>query len=84
LGLELDDGEQCLIRDGGAWSMRDGHPGWHGSYGCTRGVLWAPTDSSSGLDRSTRLWQVVEGDASGHGTLSTRHVLVAYFVATAV
>lgn len=64
--LTLDDGTQCLFRNGGAWGGRA--DGYVGVYGCgsppgaNPAVLWLP-DSGPGtcIDRSSPVWTVKVG-----------------------
>jgi hypothetical protein len=82
LGLLLSNGEHCRIRNGGAWSALEGHPGWSGTYACSNGkVLWG-NGGSSGVNRSSPRWTVEQTPATGIGQLSTLRVVQAYFVGT--
>jgi hypothetical protein len=82
LGLTLDDGDHCLLRDGGAWSARH-NPTEYGTYACTKdGVIWGP-EGSDGITRSTATWMVHTGATSGTGALTSHAVRTAYFVGVA-
>lgn len=80
LGLALDDGARCLIRDGGSWPTLPGSPGWFGTYSCNTAadhILWA-SDASDGINRATSAWTVL---ATGKSTRLVAHaVTIAYFV----
>lgn len=78
LGLVLDDGAHCLIRDGGTWPSLAGAPDWIGTYSCNTAndhIVWA-TGASDGINRASRTWTVM---TTGRST--TR--LVAHAVTTA-
>jgi hypothetical protein len=89
LALQLEDGTQCRLRNGGAWGGRD--DGLVGAYGCageTLAVLVAvsPTGGESPIDRSQPLWTVKVG-ALGSGAAhlpppQTRAVSTAWFAGT--
>ncbi|HEV7145599.1 MAG TPA: hypothetical protein VGN48_01235 [Pedococcus sp.] len=79
LGLVLDDGAHCLIRDGGSWSSLPGYPEWYGTYFCNSAndqIVWAP-GVSDGVDRTTATWTVVTTGRSS--TPVTHAVTMAYF-----
>ena len=81
LGLLLDDGDHCLMRNGGVWNDLAVHPGWFGTYSCTGdGAVW--TDSADGIDRSWPAWTVRTAPISGDGPLDSRRIVTAYFVGT--
>lgn len=83
--IVLTDGTYCSIRDGGAWGSLKSHPTYYGSYSCSKhGVVWSPSNAAHyGVDESAASWTVRTGNAGGGGSLTTRHVAKAYFVATA-
>jgi hypothetical protein len=82
LGLTLDDGDHCLLRDGGAWAARH-DPTEYGTYSCAKdGAIWAP-DGSDGIARSSATWTVHTGPTSGTGGLTAHTVRTAYFVGEA-
>jgi hypothetical protein len=82
LGLTLDDGDHCLLRDGGAWATRQ-DPTEYGTYSCTKdGAIWAP-QGSDGITRSSSTWRVHTGPISGTGALTAHTVRTAYFVGSA-
>lgn len=72
--LTLDDGTQCLFRNGGAWGGRA--DGYVGVYGCGNppganpAVLWRP-DSGAGscIDRSAPAWTVKVGRLGAPGAV---------------
>jgi hypothetical protein len=78
LGLVLDDGAHCMIREGGSSPSLPAYPDWIGTYSCnTRNdqVLWA--SDSDGVNRATRTWTVT---STGKSTTPVSHaVTVAYF-----
>jgi hypothetical protein len=82
LGLELSDGEHCLIRDGGAWGSLASNPAWVGYYYCgdSNGVF-AP-NGGTGIDQSSGNWTVQVSSMTGSGPLITVGVRTAYFVGT--
>ena len=62
LALQLDNGVQCRIRNGGAWGGRD--DGLVGAYGCrdTDDVVLVPIQGGvESVDRSQPLWTVRTG-----------------------
>jgi hypothetical protein len=78
IGLSLDDGAHCLIRDGGSWPSLPTHPDWIGTYSCNTPddrILWA-TDSD-GVNRANRTWTVTSTGKSN--TLVLHAITVAYF-----
>lgn len=80
LGLVLDDGAHCLIRDGGSWPPLAGSPDWFGTYSCNAAndhILWA-TGPSDGINRATPTWTVLATGRSSH--LVAHTVAVAYVV----
>jgi hypothetical protein len=82
LGLVLDDGDHCLLRDGGAWAARH-DPTEYGTYSCAKdGVIWGP-EGSDGITRSAATWTVRTGPTSGTGALTAHTVRTAYFVGAA-
>jgi hypothetical protein len=63
VGLLLDDGTRCRLRNGGAWGGRD--DGYVGVYGCggASAVLWLPSQGpGTCVDRSTPAWTVKIGE----------------------
>jgi hypothetical protein len=79
IGLELSDGDRCRARNGGAWDSQEWHPNYVGYYSCTKHqAVWGDRTS---IDMTTSAWKVKVGDANG--SLITRGVVKAYFVATA-
>ncbi|MCW2522555.1 MAG: hypothetical protein JWO63_890 [Frankiales bacterium] len=85
LGLLLDDGRRCSIRDGGAWNTLASHPGWSGWYSCDgQTAVWGPDDAATaGIDRSSAVWTVQVGPISGTGPVTAVAVKTAYLVGTA-
>lgn len=87
LGLLLDDGTRCRLRNGGSWSAQAQHPDYVGYYGCRKEgsdatlIVWADRDSDGGIDRSGTGWTVQVGDESG--PLTTRYVRKVFYVGTA-
>jgi hypothetical protein len=62
VGLLLDDGTRCRLRNGGAWGGRD--DGYVGVYGCggANAVLWLPSQGpGTCVDRSSPAWTVKVG-----------------------
>ena len=62
VGLLLDDGTRCRLRNGGAWGGRD--DGYVGVYGCggANAVLWLPSQGpGTCVDRSSPAWTVKIG-----------------------
>ena len=84
LAIVLADGEYCSIRDGGAWERLPGHPNLYGTYACGRNdAVWAVADARhAGVNESQSSW-TVRTARFGTRHLVTRHVLRAWFVATA-
>lgn len=80
LGLVLDDGAHCLIRDGGEWPSLPGSPDWLGTYSCNTAndhILWA-SHASDGINRTTPTWTVL---ATGRSSRLVAHsVAIAYVV----
>lgn len=87
IALLLDDGTQCRVRIGGAWDSPVQHPDWVGFYGCTGTssggmvAIWAPPDSTDGIERGTTGWTVQFGDSQQ--PMTTRTITKAYFVGMA-
>lgn len=67
--LQLDNGAQCRLRNGGAWGGRD--DGYVGAYWCgdSAPVVLAPPDQGdgSGIDRSGPVWTVKVGQLGAPG-----------------
>ncbi|SPM36592.1 hypothetical protein MRAB57_4433, partial [Mycobacterium rhizamassiliense] len=68
--LQLDDGTQCRLRNGGAWGGRD--DGLVGAYGCpfeSPAVLVAVSANpgAPAIDRSQALWTVKVGALGAGG-----------------
>jgi hypothetical protein len=85
-GLELDNGERCNVRNGGAWSSPKQHPRWVGYYGCRSGdIVWAPVAAAAtgGIDKSSSQWTVTVGAGSGESPLVRHRVVTARFVGMA-
>lgn len=87
-GLELDNGEHCKIRDGGAWSKPEQQPSYVGYYQCDsdfQDAVWGPPDDykSGGINQSSPQWTVIVGAASGKGPLVRHRVVSARFVGMA-
>lgn len=85
LGITLNDGQNCALRDGGAGSSPIGKPNWTSYYTCGNGnAVWAAiAPDATGIDTSHPLWTVHVGNVTGDGPLVTRPVSTAYYVATA-
>ena len=88
LGLLLDDGTACRLRNGGAWSGQVTNPAYVGYYSCHAPgssdwiVVWGdPSDTDDGITRSAGSWTVQVGDSES--PLTTRVVQKAYYVGTA-
>jgi hypothetical protein len=83
--LILDDGDQCQIRDGGAWSYLSGHPTWYGFYGCADGRLIYGPGSGLGIDETAHTWTVFTTSLTNmqDGPVHKHAVRTAYFVGTA-
>lgn len=82
--LTLDDGTQCLFRNGGAWGGRA--DGYEGVYSCGPNlqVLWLPSQGAgSCIDRSSAVWTVKVGQLGAPGAAfpppQTRAVSSAWF-----
>jgi len=85
-GLELDNGEHCKIRDGGAWSKPEQQPSYVGYYECgSHGAVWGPPDDykTGGVNQSSPQWTVIVGASSGEGALVRHRVVTAAFVGMA-
>jgi hypothetical protein len=80
--LRLGNGNQCWVRDGGAWSIVTGHPYWFGAYGCDFGDVYGRGD---GIVQHVNPWRVhLVVDAGGpHQRISDHRVAKAFFVGTA-
>jgi serine/threonine protein kinase len=59
--LLLDDGTQCRLRNGGAWTVRN--DGYLGAYGCPsdQPAVVIPAPGAPAIDRSHPLWTVKVG-----------------------
>lgn len=81
--LTLFTGNYCLVRDGGAWPLINGHPNWNGYYGCRNNGLYGT--GRDGIDRSVNPWlvHVVNNPNGGPGSIVNRRVKLAYYVGTA-
>jgi hypothetical protein len=93
--LLLDDGTQCRVRIGGAWSSPKEHPDWVGYYGCNSNpsrtssrqsfAVWGPreegTVTGGGIKQGFGGWTVEVGTENGH--LSTHKVAKAVYVGIA-
>jgi len=88
--LQLEDGTQCRLRNGGAWGGRD--DGLVGAYGCGTGnpvvlVEQSAHSSLSAIDQSKPLWTVKVGSlGAGDAHLpppQTRIVTTAWFAGNA-
>lgn len=81
LGLELTDGTQCILRNGGAWSSHKS--GASAAYGCgttsMSTIVWS--GAAGPIDKSEPDWTVQIGQPED--TLQTVKVTKAYFVGTA-
>jgi hypothetical protein len=86
--LTLDDGTQCLFRNGGAWGGRA--DGYVGVYGCgphgggPLSVLWQPSQGpGTCIDRSSAAWTVKVGQLGAPDAVlpppQTRTVTEAWF-----
>lgn len=76
--LVLEDGTQCRVRIGGAWSQPPGHPDWVGHYGCKTDVaVWGPV--GKGISKGFGGWTVEVGPDDG--PITKRKVAKAYYVA---
>ncbi|ODR17088.1 hypothetical protein BHQ23_27585 [Mycobacterium gordonae] len=68
VALQLDDGTQCRLRNGGAWGSRDDD--YRGAYGCDahgeEGYVLTPYDVYP-IDRSAPMWTVKTGDLATYG-----------------
>ncbi|GAA4109385.1 hypothetical protein GCM10022215_03640 [Nocardioides fonticola] len=81
LALHLADGQDCLLRIGGAWGAPKDHPNWIGHYSCTDGAVYAPAKSITGIDQRGPVWKVKVWD--GKKTITKVRVVSASFVGTA-
>jgi hypothetical protein len=80
--LVLDDGTQCRVRIGGAWSRPQEHPDWAGHYGCKPDTaVWGPV--GKGINKGFGGWTVEVGTIDGMGHLTEHKVAKAYYVAVA-
>lgn len=80
LGLVLDDGAHCLVRDGGSWPSLSGYDDWIGTYSCNTTkdhILWA-SGASDGIDRTARAWTVMATGTTDRRVAHT--VSIAYVV----
>lgn len=78
--LDLDNGDHCRLRNGGSWDGRDADPDLAGTYACTKAeAIWGGSDN--GINKTSKLWTVRTGNATGPLTAHT--VATAYYVATA-
>jgi hypothetical protein len=80
LGLELADGQKCILRNGGAWPGRADDENAYGTYSCQDTpfvALWG-TKGRPDIDTSSALWTVPEGGSTG--PLRTVGIRTAYFV----
>lgn len=83
VGLELDDGTRCRLRNGGSWSGRDDDPELVGFYSCSGDgfiVIWGPQDGSA-ITRKAGTWSVRVGTPTG--PLRKARIVTAYLVGTA-
>jgi hypothetical protein len=86
IGLVLDDGTLCRLRNGGAWGVRD--DGYEGAFWCSGSnlrVLWLPSQGpGTCVDRSTASWTVKVGQLGSPNEHfpppQTRTVTTAWFV----
>ena len=80
--LVLDDGTQCRVRIGGAWSRPQEHPDWVGYYSCKPDTaVWGPLDN--GINKGFGGWTVQIGAIDGSGHLTEHKVAKTYYVAVA-
>jgi hypothetical protein len=85
-GLELDNGEHCKVRDGGAWSKPEQQPSYVGYYMCgSQDAVWGPGNDykTGGINQSSPQWTVIVGASSGEGALVRHRVVTAAFVGMA-
>jgi hypothetical protein len=77
VGLELETGERCALRDGGSWPNRDDD--YNGAYWCEDSdeVILAHVDSEDYIDRTSDSWRVFVGSPDGAATPRSVQVLVA-------
>jgi hypothetical protein len=79
LGLVLNDGDRCRLRDGGAWDRPQAHPDYVGFYACTKHeAVWG---AKAGINTGSATWTVLVGNSTG--PLVVRNVVKAYYVTTA-
>jgi hypothetical protein len=79
LGLLLDDGDHCRLRNGGAWGQQQERPDLFALYVCTKhAAIWGAT---TGIDKSSPTWTVRVGNINGR--LLSRNVVKAYYVTAA-
>jgi hypothetical protein len=80
--LRLSTGNQCWVRDGGAWGWVNGHPHWYGAYGCRHGDVYGPND---GINESVQPWRVhlVVNAGLPNQRIHDLKVAKAFFVGTA-
>lgn len=78
LGLVLDDGARCWIREDGSSPSLPAYPDWIGTYSCNTQkdqIVWA--SDGDGVNRANRTWTVM---TTGGSTVPVIHaVTVAYF-----
>ena len=81
VALLLDDGTQCRLRNGGAWSGRD--DGYDGAYSCNADGVVLAQGHIEPIDRSAPAWTVKTGELGPPGTSlpppSTHSVVTAWF-----
>ena len=83
--LDLDDGTQCLLRNGGAWGGRD--DGYWGAYGCANAhtnVLAPGQRGAPVIDRSGEAWTVKVGQLGStdeHLPAPETHIVTAAYFA---
>jgi hypothetical protein len=67
VGLLLEDGNRCRLRNGGSWARRD--DGYNGAYRCGGGVavLVKADGSADAIDRSAPVWTVKVGRLGAPG-----------------
>jgi hypothetical protein len=80
--MRLKNGNECWVRDGGAWGMVAGHPSWSGAYSCDQGAIYGPGDGINQRVQPWRVHVVIDG-ADGHQHVSDHRVGKAIFVGTA-
>ncbi|MFI6041641.1 hypothetical protein ACIA8C_08390 [Nocardia sp. NPDC051321] len=81
IGLVLDDGTTCRLRNGGSWSRQEANPDYIGYYSC-RGTgfqaIWGPPDGPA-ITQQPDGWTVQFG--SDRGPLTQHRVTEALYVA---